>query len=102
MYLGPFNLWELDTTLSKPSHRVHFVFRSLTPLLEAEGHERIGRVLEQLIEQQLASGVFLLGLEYTKHDQETLDALKSVVDGVICIEGTTVGAITVSDRRTRD
>lgn len=66
----------------------HLVVRSLTPILEAAGTSRVRTVLEQLTDVSSQSGLCLLGIDYTRHDEETITALAEQVDGILWITQT--------------
>ncbi|USZ72498.1 hypothetical protein NGM15_04055 [Natronosalvus halobius] len=88
--------------MASDSHKTHFGIRSLTPLLADEGLERTISVLEHLIEGRTDSGLVVLGLEYTKHDEATLSALREIVDGIVWIEERTDGSISAEYRRVHE
>ncbi|MFC7216168.1 hypothetical protein ACFQO4_19070 [Saliphagus sp. GCM10025334] len=92
-------LWELEASMASDSQKTHFGIRSLTPLLADDGLERTISVLKHLIEGRTDSGLVVLGFEYTKHDEDTLSALKEIVDGIVWIEEQTVGSISAEHRR---
>lgn len=61
----------------------HLVVRSLTPLLDAAPTTRVCRVLDRITGLPSETGLCLLGLDYTAHDEETMAALTRQVDGVL-------------------
>ncbi|WP_312908055.1 DUF7504 family protein [Natronosalvus caseinilyticus] len=92
-------LWELEASMASGSQQTHFGIRSLTPLLVDEGLGRTVSVLEHLIEDRSDSGLVVLGLEYTRHDEDTLAALRAIVDGIVWVEERTDGSISAAYRR---
>ncbi|WP_425499142.1 DUF7504 family protein [Natronosalvus rutilus] len=95
-------LWELEASMASDSRTTHFGIRSLTPLLADEGLERTISVLEHLIEGRTDSGLVVLGLEYTRHNEATLSALREIVDGIVWIEERTDGSISAEYRRVHE
>lgn len=72
-----------ETPTSNGTH--HFLVRSLTPILETAPTDRVCGILERLMGLQSQSGLCLLGLDYTAHDEETMAAVTGLVDGVLWV-----------------
>ncbi len=85
-------LQQLESTLSKDCATINVVVRSLSPILEGTRLEPVTRVVEQLIDRQRAAGgIAVFGLEYTRHDNRTMTALRDRVDAVVWVEDTPSG-----------
>lgn len=63
----------------------HLVIRSLTPILELSSTSRVRTVLERITGLRSESGLCLLGIDYTAHDEETMTAIADLVDGVLWV-----------------
>lgn len=63
----------------------HLVIRSLTPILKASSATRVRTVLERITGLRSESGLCLLGIDYTAHDEETMTAIATLVDGVLWV-----------------
>ncbi|WP_336331023.1 DUF7504 family protein [Haloarcula sp. CGMCC 1.2071] len=71
---------------SAPSNGAHhLVIRSLTPILKASSITRVSTVLERITGLRSESGLCLLGIDYTAHDEETMAAIAALVDGVLWV-----------------
>ena len=71
---------------SAPSNGAqHLVIRSLTPILEASSPTRVSAVFERVTGFRSESGFCLLGIDYTAHDEETMAAIATLVDGVLWV-----------------
>ncbi|MFC4407933.1 DUF7504 family protein [Haloarchaeobius iranensis] len=71
---------------SVPSNRAHhLLIRSLTPVLKATSATHVGTVLERITGLRSESGLCLLGIDYTAHDEETMAAIAPLVDGVLWV-----------------
>lgn len=75
-----------DTPPSEGSR--HLVVRSLTPLLESEPTAHVGTVLDRIAGLRSETGLCLLGIDYTAHDEETMAAMTARVDGVLWVTHT--------------
>ncbi|NHN40654.1 hypothetical protein G9C85_03255 [Halorubellus sp. JP-L1] len=73
----------------------HLVVRSLTPILESTPTERVRAVLERLVGMRTNGGVCLLGIDYTAHDQATVDEIAALADGVLWLSQPTPGTVDV-------
>ncbi|RQH00080.1 hypothetical protein EA472_12790 [Natrarchaeobius oligotrophus] len=94
-------LWDLEEALSTSCSTPHVIVRSLTPTLEQAGLERLTNVLESVIEHQRAAGsLTVFGIEYTAHDERTMAALETLVDGIVWVERTGQGDLELEYRRT--
>jgi hypothetical protein len=63
----------------------HLVVRSLTPILEATAVEQLSTVLDRITGLRSETGLALLGIDYTAHDEETMTAITDLVDGVLWV-----------------
>ncbi|RBI60119.1 hypothetical protein DMJ13_20965 [halophilic archaeon] len=61
----------------------HLLVRSLTPILDASSTDRVCTVMEQIAGMRSETGLCLLGVDYTAHDEETITAIGKHVDGVL-------------------
>lgn len=96
-------LGELDTALTPFSSKTHFVLRSLTPILAANGCECVINVLEQLIKRQQAnSSLTVFSVQYTEHSESTMTALTELADGVIWVERESNRTLQLDYQRTRN
>lgn len=77
-------LSDLSDTIPTSGVR-HLVIRSLTPILAASSATRVSTVLERITGLRSETGLGLLGIDYTAHDEETMTALADVVDGVLWV-----------------
>lgn len=66
-----------------PATSHHLVVRSLTPILETTPTERVCSVLERITGLRSKTGLGLLGIDYTAHDESTMQAVAEPVDGVL-------------------
>lgn len=78
-------LSELSDNTSPSDGARHLVVRSLTPILESTATTRVCTILERITGLRSESGLCLLGLDYTAHDEETMTALADRVDGVLWV-----------------
>ncbi|QLH81709.1 DUF7504 family protein [Halosimplex pelagicum] len=63
----------------------HLVVRSLTPILEAVATDQVCTVLQQVSGIRTETGLTLLGVDETAHDDATMRALAEQVDGVLWV-----------------
>ncbi|WP_317176110.1 DUF7504 family protein [Halomontanus rarus] len=63
----------------------HLIVRSLTPLLTRAPLARVCQVLQRISGLQTENGIGVYGLEYTKHDEETITELTKYVDGILWV-----------------
>lgn len=63
----------------------HLVIRSLTPILKGSTATRVRTVLERITGLRSESGLCLFGIDYTAHDNETMAAITTLVDGVLWV-----------------
>lgn len=95
-------VWDLHEALSSSCPKTHVIFRSLSPMLNEEPLERVTSVVEQVIDRQRAdSSLTVCSIEYTKHDEATMAALKELVDGIIWVEQTEKRDLRFDYQRTR-
>ncbi|WP_225335948.1 DUF7504 family protein [Halomicrobium urmianum] len=76
-------LSDLSGTRS-PSHGArHLLVRSLTPVLEAVSVDDVSTVLKRISGLRTDDGLTLIGVDYTAHSKDTIDALAERVDGIL-------------------
>lgn len=78
-------LSELSDNSSLSNGTRHFVIRSLTPVLESAPTSHVCSVLERITGLRSETGLCLVGLEYTAHDEETIQAVATHVDGILWV-----------------
>lgn len=76
---------ELSDSSAPSTGAHHLVIRSLTPILKASSATRVSTVLERITGLRSESGLCLLGIDYTAHDEETMAAIADLVDGVLWV-----------------
>ncbi|GAB6861194.1 hypothetical protein ACFR97_14095 [Haloplanus litoreus] len=74
----------VDTTPPTGGAR-HLVVRSLTPILEASSVDQLSTVLDRITGLRSETGLALLGIDYTAHDEATMTAIADLVDGVLWV-----------------
>lgn len=79
----------------------HLVVRSLTPILQEAPLHRVCRVLERISGLRRGDGITALGIDYTAHDEETMNALMDLVDGVVWVTRTAEDELEFEYRPTR-
>lgn len=79
-------LSELVEKVSSPSGARHLLVRSLTPILTATSIDRVGTVLDRIAGIRSTDGLSLLGIDYTAHDEETIQDVAGHVDGILWVE----------------
>lgn len=89
-----------DMTLPGGGTR-HLVFRSLTPILETSSPELVSTVLERITGLRSETGLGLFGIDYTAHDEETMEAMVDLVDGVLWVTHPSPDRLTFEYQRTR-
>ncbi|WP_313691699.1 DUF7504 family protein [Halorarum halobium] len=78
-------LSDLSRTVGSPDGTRHLVVRSLTPILDAAATDHVCTVLERITGLRSADGLCLLGVDYTAHDEVTMEAVAETVDGVLWV-----------------
>lgn len=78
-------LSDLSDSTAPTSRSRHFVIRSLTPILAASSPARVRTVLERITGLCSETGLALIGIDYTDHDEETMSAIADLVDGVLWV-----------------
>lgn len=63
----------------------HFVVRSLTPMIEGATSERVCRLLERIKGLRVGGGLGIFGVDFTAHDEETMEELTAVVDHLLWV-----------------
>lgn len=76
-------LAELSGTPSSTDGEHHLAIRSLTPILETTPTTRVCNLLTRITGLRSETGLCLLGIDYTAHDEETMAAISEQVDGVL-------------------
>ncbi len=83
------------------SDRLHLSITSLSPIVE-DVDRSAAAVLESFLTAiDRGDGVATVGLEYTRHDAETMDSLSAVVDGVVWVEPRSDGGLALEYRSAR-
>jgi hypothetical protein len=88
-------LSDLTNVRQSQSGEQHLVVRSLTPILERAPIDRVETVLERTIGLRTSDGLCLLGIDYTAHDEETIQTLAEHTDGILWISVSADGDIEV-------
>lgn len=78
-------LSELSDSTSPSNGARHLILRSLTPVLEAASTTHVCTVLERITGLRSETGLCLIGVEYTAHDEETMTAVVNHVDGILWV-----------------
>lgn len=78
-------LSDLSDSSAPNSGARHLVIRSLTPILKSSSPARVSTVLERITGLRSETGLGLLGIDYTAHDEETMAAIANIVDGVLWV-----------------
>ena len=78
-------LSDLSDTVPPSAGRRHLVIRSLTPIVESSSPARVSAVLERIVGLRSETGLSLVGIDYTAHDEETMAGLSELVDGVLWV-----------------
>lgn len=79
----------------------HLLVRSLTPILETTSAEHVCTVLERITGLRSGDGLCLLGLDYTAHDEETVEAIADQIDGVLWVTQTSPDTLEFEYRQAR-
>lgn len=106
---SPINLERLVTGLaeitgqSRPhSGNRSLLVRSLTPLLERDSVERVLPIVDRIGGICSGTGLSLFGLDYTAHDEGTVNQLANRMDGVLWISKPSADGYAVEYRQNRD
>lgn len=94
-------LSDLAGTASLSNGARHFVVRSLTPILKSASTTHVCTVLKRITGLRSETGLCLLGLDYTAHDEETITALADHVDGVLWVTHSAPNLLEFEYRPTR-
>lgn len=78
-------LSDLSDNTSSSNGARHLVIRSLTPILESASLAHVCTVLDRITDLRSETGLCLIGLDYSAHDEETMTAIADHVDGVIWV-----------------
>lgn len=87
-------LSELSGDTSPPNGERHFAVRSLTPILSAAPIDRVSTVLERITGLRSENGLGLIGIDYTAHDEATMEAVADHVDGILWVSHPSPNQIT--------
>jgi hypothetical protein len=63
----------------------HLVIRSLTPILDVTPTSDVCTVLDRIVGLRSESGLCILGIDFTAHDEETIRAVAEYVDGILWV-----------------
>jgi hypothetical protein len=86
---------ELTTDYPPADGNRHLVVRSLTPILETVPAETIARVIDCIVDTSCPTGLSVFGCQYTAHSDAALDRLTAHVDGILWVERSTSGDVTL-------
>lgn len=78
-------LSDLSDATPPSSGARHLVIRSLTPILDEAPVSRVCTVLDRVTGLRAKSGLCLLGIDYTAHDEDTIRTLTEQVDGILWV-----------------
>ena len=93
-------LSELTTAVRTRDSR-HLVVRSLTPSFSETNADDVYRFVERVVGLRTGSGLALLGLDLSAHDDAVVRELLQRVDGMLWADARTDGPITVQARSAR-
>lgn len=79
----------------------HLLVRTLSPILDASSTSQVHSVLERITGLRSDSGLCILGVDYTAHDEETLKRLTDLVDGILWVTQSTSGDVEFDYRPVR-
>lgn len=79
----------------------HLVVRSLSPMLRAASRANVSDVVERISGLRTADGLAVFGLDYTKHDEETVTAIAETADRVLWMTHQSDGDFEMDLRSTR-
>lgn len=88
-------LSELTEKVPSPDGERHLLVRSLSPILTATSTDRVCTVLDRIAGIRSEEGISLLGIDYTAHDEETIQTIADHADGILWVERAGVGELTV-------
>lgn len=88
-------LSDLTDVDRSPTGEQHLVVRSLTPILETTPTDRVGTVLDRITGLRTGGGLCLLGIDYTAHDEATLQTIAAHTDGVLWVTRPADGTVEV-------
>ncbi|UPV73900.1 hypothetical protein M0R89_15320 [Halorussus limi] len=94
-------LSDLTGTVVPSTGTRHFVIRSLTPLIEGATTERVCRLLERVKGLRVGDGLGIFGIDFTAHDEETMNELTAVVDRLLWVSEDSDGGLQFELRTTR-
>lgn len=94
-------LAELSADTPPATGNRHLVVRSLTPMLESTSNSQMGAVLERISGLRSEGGLCLFGIDYTAHDEATLDAVAKQVDGILWVTRDDSDSLQLEYRPTR-
>lgn len=94
-------LSELAEKVPAPDGDRHLLVRSLTPILAATSTDRVRTVLDRIAGIRSEGGSSLLGIDYTAHDEETVQSVASHADGILWVDRAGSDQLTVEYQPTR-
>ena len=94
-------LSDLSNNDSPSNGNRHLLVRSLTPILETTSAARVCTILERITGLRSGAGLCLLGLDYTAHDEETMEAVTEQADGVLWVTQTSPDSVEIEYRQAR-
>lgn len=71
----------------------HLIIQSLTPILDVTPTDHACTVLERVIGLRSKSGLCLLGIDFTSHDEETIRTVAEQVDGILWVSESSSGTL---------
>jgi hypothetical protein len=84
---------DLTGTVVPSTGTRHFVIRSLTPMIEGATTERVCRLLERMKGLRVGDGLGIFGIDFTAHDEATMNELTRVVDRTLWVSEDTDGRL---------
>lgn len=86
-------LSDLTGTVVPSTGTRHFIIRSLTPMIEGATVERVCRLLERIKGLRVGDGLGIFGIDFTAHDDQTMNELTTVVDHLLWVSEDTDGRL---------
>lgn len=86
-------LSEIAGSRAPPAGERHLLARSLTPILEEAPTDRVLSVLDRITGLRTDGGLAVLEIDYTAHDEPTMDRLGELADGVLWVRESPSGDI---------
>lgn len=96
-------LGDLAPPYSYEARRKHLVFQSLTPLFESLDGATVARFVRRTIrDSPTIDGFAIFRVDFTAHDEATLDRLRGLADLVLWVEETADGELDYEFERPRE